>query len=126
MSDEMDIEAGKMATQFAKYADLTVAFAVAQSLTFLYKAADPSELRTMILRGYSLEMWLIFMAGVVYVSLTLYCGRRELALRMAARHSSEVLSAARAARIGRAIIVLAFTAVANGGLWLICNPQNSS
>jgi hypothetical protein len=122
VSTDTSNQESSMAEQFAKYADLFVAFAVVQNVGFSYKLADDGPLQRAILAGYPVILPAIVAGGVTYALFIGFCSRVELSLREAARHPPIVVKAARAARNGRLVAVFALTLVASGGLWLVKHP----
>jgi hypothetical protein len=105
------------ATNVAKYADIGVAFHVAQTLAFSYRLGQKQdELTQQIIHGAPTILKLLLMAGSVYLAFVIGCTWQEVSLRSAAGQSRAILTAICWVGAGRGMIIAALTAVAYFGL----------
>jgi hypothetical protein len=105
------------AATVAKYADIVVAFNVAQTLAFSYRLGQKQdELTQQIIHGAPTILRLLMVAGSVYLAFVIGCTWQEVSLRSAAGQSRAILAAICWVGAGRGMIIAALTAVAYFGL----------
>jgi hypothetical protein len=112
------------AASVAKYADIVVAFNVAQTLAFSYRLGQKQdELTQQIIRGAPTIRKLLLVAGSVYLTFVIGCTWQEVSLRSAAGQSRAILTAICWLGAGKGMIIAAMTAVAYCGLKWISDPD---